>query len=92
MDGTALDGLMGVVRSTRDHILADNMQTHRGHARELAMAATKLDEALHWLTSYGLRVNSHLLISKEKYRSDLDMVRSLTDKTVETEPEEAPGV
>lgn len=74
-----LGALLKSIEGDKDRVIVLNMHGHRGHARELAMAVAKLDEARAWLLLYGERTNQFLFVDKEQYRENLDHVAATAE-------------
>lgn len=58
--------MVRVFASLRDEVLAVHMQSFGGRARELAMVATKLDEARLWAIAHGEATGSHAVMDKRE--------------------------
>jgi hypothetical protein len=58
--------MVRVLASIRDEVLAIHMGSHGGRSRELAMVATKLDEARLWAIAYGEATGSHSVLDRRE--------------------------
>lgn len=54
------------ILALRDAVIVKNMNEHRGHSRELSLCLTRLDEAAHWATEYGVKAGSHMIVPRDE--------------------------
>lgn len=67
-DPAGLDGrhMRRVLSSLRDEVLGVAMDRHAGHNRELALVATKLEEAELWAVRYGEKLGQLTTIDRQE--------------------------
>jgi hypothetical protein len=63
--------MVRVLASVRDEVLAIHMASYGGRSRELAMVATKLDEARLWAIAHGEATGSHVVMDRREVLGDL---------------------
>lgn len=70
-DDNGIDGLLmhRAISSMRDEVLAILLQRHGGQSRELALVATKLDEARLWAVAYGEKVGTTSVLDRREVLS-----------------------
>jgi len=67
-DDNGIDGrhMFRVLSSIRDEIMGLSLNRHGGRSRELALVATKLDEARLWAIAYGESLGTTTVIDRRE--------------------------